>query len=253
MSRSERLDQTSAIVQASGRVRVADLSSQLNVSEMTVRRDLEELEERGIVMRVHGGAVSSISRSFEPGFDARAQMNTAAKARIGPVVAELVRNGDTIILDAGSTTLHVAESFGSNIIIRAMALSLRLADILVDMPNVTLMVPGGMVRAGERSFVGGMAVEAFSHLTFDTAILSCGGVDVDAGVTEYEYDDSETKRAAVRSARRVILAADGSKLGAVAFARVCSIEQIDILVTDRNAPSARVDTIRQTGVEVILA
>ncbi len=253
MTKGERHTMIDDLVQATGRVRVTDLSERMGVSEMTVRRDLEELEERGMVTRVHGGAVSNVSRSFEPGFAARSLRNSAAKERIGAAAAALIRDGETVIVDAGTTTLHVAQALRPDLRIRALALSLYVADVLADMPNVTLMIPGGIVRPHERSFVGGMTTATFAGLEFDTLILTSGGIDVEAGVTEYEFDDAETKQAALRSARRVIVVADGSKLGAVAFVRLCTIQDVDVVVTDSDAAPDVVAALRASDVEVIVA
>lgn len=253
MTKDDRHRLVGEMVQAAGRVRVVDLAARMAVSEMTVRRDLEELEERGMVTRIHGGAVSNISRSFEPGFAARSGEHVEAKRRIGAAAAALVREGETLVLDAGTTTLHVARALRPDLRARILALSLHVADVLADMPNVTLMIPGGVVRRHERSFVGGMATRTFASLQFDTVILTSGGVDVAAGVTEYEFDDAETKVAALRSARRKIVAADGSKLGAVSFVRLCPIEELDVLVTDDSAPADVVADLRAAGVEVVVA
>ena len=134
-----------------------------------------------------------------------------------------------------------------------LALSLFVADAVADLPNVTLMIPGGVVRRHERSFIGGMTTSTFANLEFDTVILTSGGIDLTAGVTEYEFDDSETKLAALRSARRIILVADSSKLGAVAFVRLCSIEEVDVIVTDAGAPAEIVAALRARDVEVVIA
>jgi len=249
----DRLERVSALVQGAGRIRVVDLAEQLQVSEMTVRRDLEALEESGLVMRVHGGAISNVSRSFEPGFSARNKLNVDAKRRIGAAAAALIRDAENVIIDAGTTTLHVAESLRPDVRIRALVLSLRIADVLADMPNVTLMIPGGIVRPHERSFIGPMAIRTFEQLSFDTLILTSGGIHTEAGVTEYEYDDAETKRAALQSAKRTILVADGSKLGAVAFVRLCPVDHVDIVVTDDDAPAEHVAALREAGLEVVLA
>jgi DeoR/GlpR family transcriptional regulator of sugar metabolism len=253
MRKSDRLDRVSALVQASGRIRVGQLAEQLQVSEMTVRRDLEELEEHGLITRVHGGAISNISRSFEPGFSARNKLNVDAKRRIGAAAAALIRDTENVILDAGTTTLCVAESLPQDLRLRVMALSLYIADALAEMPNINLMIPGGSVRPNERSFIGPMAIRTFDQLAFDTLVLTSGGIDTEAGVTEYEYDDAETKWAALRSAKRTILVADGSKLGAVAFVRLCPVDEIDVVVTDLDAPPDQVEALRQAGVEVVLA
>lgn len=253
MNKRERQELTATAVQASGRVRVTELSERTGVSEMTVRRDLEEMEAQGLLVRVHGGAVSTVSRSFEPGFAARSQRNVAAKERIGAATADLIRDAETLILDAGTTTLQVAKALKPDVRVRVMALSLHIAAALADQPNVTLMIPGAVVRPHERSFIGGMTVRTFEQLTFDTVVLTSGGVDIDAGVTEYEVDDAETKRAALRSARRTIIAADGSKLGAVAFVTLCPIADVDVVVTDSDASPAAVAALRAAGVEVVVA
>jgi DeoR/GlpR family transcriptional regulator of sugar metabolism len=253
VTREERHQLVCDAVQAAGRVRVADLASRLAVSEMTIRRDLEDLEARGALTRVHGGAVSNISRSFEPGFAARSMQHVDAKRQIGEAAAGLLRDGETVIIDAGTTTLHVVRSLRRDIRIRALALSLFIADELADMPNVTLMIPGGQVRKHERSFVGPVTTAMVEQLTFDTTFVTVGGVDADAGFTEYEFDDAQTKKAALKSARRKVVVADSSKLGAVSFVRLSRTSDIDILVTDSAAPPDTVDALRAAGVDVIVA
>lgn len=253
MTKGDRHGLIVDMVQATGRVHVGDLAERTGVSEMTVRRDLEELEASGALTRVHGGAISNVSRSFEPGFHARSLQRVEAKQRIGAAAAALVRDGETLILDAGTTTLHVAQALRPDLRIRALALSLYIADVLADLPNVTLMIPGGVVRRHERSFVGGMTTATFADLAFDSVILTSGGVDVTAGVTEYEFDDAETKRAALGSARRKIVVVDSSKLGAVAFVRLCPIDEVDVVVTDDEADPELVAALRAADVEVVLA
>lgn len=253
MNKRARLELIGSLVNASGRMRNVDIAAQTGVSEMTIRRDLEELEAQGVLIRVHGGAASSVSRSFEPGFAARSAQHVEAKRRIGAAAAALIRDGETLVIDAGTTTVHVAEALRADLRVRVLALSLHVADALADNPNVTLMIPGGEVRRHERSFVGGMVSATFEQLTFDTVVLTSGGVDVDAGVTEYEFDDAQTKRAALRSARRTILVADASKLGAVAFVKLCPVDQIDVIVTDADAPAAQVSALRAAGADVVLA
>lgn len=253
MTREQRHRLICDVVQATGRMKVVDLAARMQVSEMTVRRDLEELEARGVVTRVHGGAVSNVSRSFEPGFTARSMQHVEAKQRIGRAAAGLVRDGETVIIDAGTTTLHLVRNFRSDLRIRALALSLFIADELADMPNVTLMIPGGHVRRYERSFVGPATTAMLEQLTFDTTFVTVGGVDVRAGLTEYEFDDAETKKAALNSAHRKVVVADSSKIGAVAFVRLSRASDIDTLVTDSAAPADVVDALRLADVEVILA
>lgn len=241
------------LLEVDRKVSVGELSQRFGVSEMTVRRDLESLEQAGALSRVHGGAVTAQSRAYEPPFALRAVRNVEAKERIGVAAAALLHEGETVVLDAGTTTLAVARALKGRRNLRLMVLSLHLADLLVDEPGLTVMLGGGTARAGERSLIGHLAERSFAELRFDTVVLTVGGVDLDGGVTEYNLDDAAVKRAAFASARRCIAVADASKLGRTAFARVCSIEHLDVLVTDASAAPADLAKFRDAGVEIIVA
>jgi DeoR/GlpR family transcriptional regulator of sugar metabolism len=240
-------------LEGDGRVSVSDLSARAGVSEMTIRRDLEALEQAGALSRVHGGAVPSQSQSYEPPFAARATYNVEAKQRIGRAAAALLHEGETAILDAGTTTLEVARALRGRRNLRVLALSLHIADMLVDEPGLDVMVAGGIARAGERSLIGALAQKAFEDLSFDTLFLTVGGVDLHHGLSEYNLDDALVKRAAFASARRRVAVADASKLGKAAFARIAPIDQLDVLVTDEDASTEFLDAIRDAGVEVVIA
>lgn len=241
------------LLESAGTVQVSDLAARLEVSEMTVRRDLESLEGIGALNRVHGGAVPARSQSYEPPFSARLQRNLEAKRRIGVAAAALLHEGETAILDAGTTTLAVADALKGRRNLRLFMLSLHLADRLVDEPNLTVMVGGGIARPGERSLIGQLAEQSFDGFSFDTLFLTVGGIAIDAGATEYNLDDAAVKRAAFAAARRRIAVADSSKLGKHAFARVCALDELDLLVTDDAAPGELLDEIRALGVEVLVA
>lgn len=250
---SERQELILKRLEVDGRVSVSDLSSETGVSEMTIRRDLEALEQTGALSRVHGGAVPAQSQSYEPPFAVRSRRNVEAKQRIGRAAAALLNDGETVILDAGTTTLEIARALRGRRNLRILALSLHIAEVLADEPGLTVMVAGGIARAGERSLIGSLAERAFQDLSFDTLFLTVGGVDVRHGLTEYNLDDAAVKRAAFASSRRRIAVADASKLGKVAFARISAIDELDVLITDTSAPDELLDQIRSAGVEVIVA
>jgi DeoR/GlpR family transcriptional regulator of sugar metabolism len=241
------------LLESEGKVLVAELSERFGVSEMTIRRDLETLEQAGALSRVHGGAVTAQSQAYEPPFALRAARNLDAKARIGAAAARLLHDGETVVLDAGTTTLAVARALRGRRNLRILALSLHIADVLADEPGLTTMIGGGVVRPGERSLIGSLAERPFADLSFDTVVLTVGGVDVHGGITEYNLDDAAVKRAAFASSRRRLAVADATKLGRTAFARICPIDELDVLVTDDGAPPAVVDDIRSAGVEVVVA
>ncbi len=253
MNAHRRHDQILQFLDIEGRLMVSDLACRLDVSEMTIRRDFEVLEQAGMLSRIHGGAVPCASRSYEPPFAIRLGRNLEAKQRIGRAAAGLLRDGETVILDAGTTTLEVARALRGRNNLRVMALSLHIADILVDEVGITTMLSGGVARPGERSFIGSLAEQTFRELSFDTVFLTVGGIDAGVGLTEYNLDDAAIKRAACVSARRRIAVADGSKIGLTAFVRICAIDALDILITDFTAPDDVLDQFRKAGVTVIIA
>ncbi len=235
------------------RVTVAEVSALAEVSEMTVRRDLEALEREGALKRVHGGAISAVSTSYEPPFAVRAQRAMAAKEGIGRRAAGLLREGETLILDVGTTTLEVARNLQGRRNLTVLTPSLRAAEILADESGIRLMVTGGVVRSGERSLVGDHAERAFDQLRFDTFVMGVGGIESRAGLTEFNLEDARVKRAALARAQRCVVVADSSKLGRVAFAGICALEQVDVLVTDAEAAPDDLAALEAAEVEVVIA
>jgi len=249
---SRRQTQVLQLLETEERVFVADLARQFGVSDMTVRRDLEALEKSGAINRVHGGAVRAQSRSYEPPFSARIAHRQDAKRRIAAAAVSLLSKGETVVLDGGTTTLEIARALRGHHEVRVLAMSLQVANLLVDQPQITLMMCGGVVRLGELSLAGALAERAFLDFSFDTFFLSAGGIDFDMGVTEYNPEDAAVKRAAFASARRRIAVADGTKIGTTAFARVCAIESLDMIITDDSASEGKLQEFRQAGIEVVV-
>jgi DeoR/GlpR family transcriptional regulator of sugar metabolism len=216
---------------------------------MTIRRDLESLEGLGGLRRVHGGAVSLYLSAEEAPFDIRALENIEAKTAIAAAAVDLLVEGETVILDGGTTAMEVARSMRQRRL-TVMALALRPVLELDGCQGITLLLPGGEVRTKELSLVGGLSEHAFSQLRFDTFIMGICGIDAVAGVTTQMLAEADVKRAAATAARRVIAVADGSKIGRVAFAHVCDIAAIDILVTDKSADDLIVNEMIAAGVDV---
>lgn len=239
------------LLEEHGELKISDLSSRFSVSEMTVRRDLEVLEREGLLRRVRGGATGATSRSYEPPFALRAERNAEAKKRIGLAVAEMISDGETVIIDVGTTALAVAESLKDRRGLTIVTPSLRAAWMLADNAELRVMVTGGIVRPIERSLVGSLSDKAFENLYCDTYCMGIAGIDVDAGFTEFNLDDARVKQEAMRYSRRCIAVADASKLGRVAFARVADLEQVDLLITNDVADREKVDRLKGAGLEIM--
>jgi DeoR/GlpR family transcriptional regulator of sugar metabolism len=218
-------------MQRDGELQVRQLAADLSCSEMTIRRDLDALEREGAVRRVHGGAVRVNLRSNEPPYALRALEAVDAKQRIGRAVAGLLADGETVILDSGTTAMEVARAVHGRPL-TVLSLGLRAQIELADDSAVRLIATGGDVRPGELSLSGELAEIAFERLRFDTYILGCCGIDGREGVTTHLQADARLQRAAMRSARRTIVIGDQSKLGLVTFSHVCDLTSVDLLVTD---------------------
>jgi DeoR/GlpR family transcriptional regulator of sugar metabolism len=241
------------LLQERGEVSVADLSERTAVSQMTIRRDLEALEQEGVLRRVHGGAIDLASRGYAAPYSVRAKRGMEAKARIGRAVADMIGERETVIIDVGTTTLQVAKALHNRRNLTVLTPSLPIANVLAKHRGIRLMLTGGQVTAGEGSLVGTMAEEAFASLRFDTFVMGIGGVSVESGCTEYSLDDARVKRAALACVRRCIVAAESGKLGKVTFAQVCPLERVDILVTDTGATKESLAALEAEHVEVVVA
>jgi DeoR/GlpR family transcriptional regulator of sugar metabolism len=230
-------------------VLVGELAASLDCSDMTVRRDLESLERSGVLRRVHGGAASVFLSAEETPYGIRALEFSDAKATIGAAAASLLADGETVILDGGTTAMAVARALRSRRL-TVMPLALRPVFELHECPGIKLLLPGGEVRPGELSLTGSLTEPSFSQLRFDTCLMGPCGIDAKAGITTHRLDETAIKRAAARASQRVIAVADSSKLGRVAFGHVCDIEEVDIVLTDTGADPHRVEELRAMGVDI---
>lgn len=246
-----RRPELQALLAERGEVVIADLAERFDVSEMTIRRDLEALETAGVARRVRGGAIATVSRGHEPPFDARAVASQRAKRAIAAAAARYVDDGETAILDVGTTTLELARQLRGRRGITVITASLPAALTLANEPALRVLVTGGIVRPGEHSLVGHFAERPFEELNCDVLFLGVGGVHAEKGLTEYNLDDTRVKRAALRAARRRVALADASKLGRVCLAAIAPLAELDVLITDAPADHPLADVVRDAGVDFV--
>lgn len=248
MSNTERHGVIAQAVQEAGRCSVQELAALTGASEMTIRRDLDALAAQGVLERVRGGARTLLLRGEEPPFALRAHDAIEAKRRIAAEVSKLIADGETVLLDSGTTCLELAHLLRERPV-TVMALSLQSIQVLGDGPApVRLMVPGGQPRAAEGALTGPLTLASLAALRFDTAVIGCCGLSAADGLTAYDLDDAAVKKAAIASSRRVVAAADGSKLGHTAYALVGPATGLHTLVTDASAPADEVAALERAGV-----
>jgi DeoR/GlpR family transcriptional regulator of sugar metabolism len=249
MDANERLGALVELLQRDGRVEVANVAEAFGTAEMTIRRDLDRMVAMGMARRVRGGAISQLMRGEELPFAMRAIERTDAKARIGSAVAGVLRDGEAVVLDSGSTAIKVAEALGGRRL-TVMPMSLHIAEVLSGSDLVRMLMPGGEIRPGELAMVGPLALASISALRFDTVVLGCCGF-THRQVTAYDLGDAAVKQAMLASSARVILATDSSKFRQTGMAVVCDAGAVDMVVTDSDAPTDGVDGLRAAGIEVL--
>jgi DeoR/GlpR family transcriptional regulator of sugar metabolism len=242
--RKEILDAVSA-----GAMHVADLAESFGVSEMTVRRDLRELARAGKLERVRGGAVKA---STEPPFEETAVERFDAKDRIGAAAAELVEDGQTVMIDIGTTTLQAARHLHGRQI-TVVTSSLAVYEELVPDPAIELLLPGGIVRRNYRSLVGVIAEDALRKLKADVLFLGTSAVDSDLGVWDSTMVEVPIKRAMIEAAETVALLADSAKFSMAGMVWVTDARALDTIVTDAPVPDSCTTAAERFGVEVTVA
>jgi DeoR family transcriptional regulator, aga operon transcriptional repressor len=235
-------------------VRVSELSSRFDVSEMTVRGDLDSLAARGKVHRVRGGAIPRLDARHEQPFEDSVSSFAAEKVAIGQAAAALLEDGETVLMDVGTTVAAAA---------RAIAARTELDDVVVftnglktafelepASPRITVVVLGGTLRPLQHSLVDPMATLILDQISVKTVLLGCNGVDPAGGVTNINLPEAEVKKRMLAVAARRIVLVDGSKLGRVEVARLCDIGDVDMVITGRSADASMVEALRDRGCDV---
>lgn len=236
---------------AEGRVQVMDLARELGVSAVTIRQDLGALAERGLIRRTHGGAVA-VQTGFELPFARTAGVNAEEKARLARAAAEMIEEGETIILDVGTTTTAIAAALVGRRGLTIVTNALNIAMLLEDSQELTVIVTGGTLRSLQHSLVNPLGTEVLGLIRADHAFLGANGIEAEAGVTNANFPEAEIKRAMMAAARERIVVADHTKIGRVAAAVVAPVSAFDLLLTTSEADPAEIEKLRQKGLAVRL-
>jgi DeoR family glycerol-3-phosphate regulon repressor len=253
MKPEERREKMAALVNEATRISVDELAALLDTSRETVRRDLTLLSEQGLLRKIHGGAVSAQTALESPIGDRRSTAR-AEKLAIGRAAAQLFNDGDSLLVDTGSTTGYFAESLKSAGNFTVITNSVAVAHELWSGPgNSEVYLLGGRYHGDGHEVLGPMVIEQINRLHADHAVLTIGAIDPSGTFMDFNADEAFVARAMIASARRITVLADSSKLGRQALFEVCKAEQVSRLVTDR-APGGAVRTALQAAdVEIIVA
>jgi DeoR/GlpR family transcriptional regulator of sugar metabolism len=234
-----------------GRVVVADLSASLHMSLDTIRRDLQELSDAGLVRRVHGGALPPAVGSRP--YAVRREQAPAAKAAIAAATVNLLRDGQVILLDAGTTTLEVARHLPAGLNATVITNSPPIAVALADHPSVEVTMLGGRLDKNAQAVVGAATVEALRSVRADVVILGVCSVHPEFGISVPDLEESYVKRAMIANAVEVVAVASADKLGSAAPYVVGSLDELTHLVTEHSTALPDLESYRALGVHIVLA
>ncbi len=251
-----RQDLTHQLLEQRGFVRVRELSDRFGVSTVTVRNDLQTLEERRLAHRVHGGAMAANASRGERPFEEVVSQRATEKSAIASAAAALVSSGESVLIDVGTTAAALAEAlvarsdlFDLTVFTNGLKIALALE---AAHPRITIVVTGGTLRPKQHSLVDPLACSLLQVLHADTVFLGCNGFDLGAGVTNVNLPEAAVKRSMIAAAARCVVLADSTKIGVRTLAPVCSIDAVDVLVTDSGINDVQLEAIRSRGVEVLV-
>jgi len=240
------------IARAEGRVLVEELALRFDVTLQTIRRDLGELAEAGLLDRVHGGAVARTG-VVNIGYEQRRRMNEAAKTAIARACAAAIPNNSSLIINLGTTTEAVARELLHHQNITVVTNNMNVANILLANPSCEIMVAGGALRRSDGGLVGELTTRFFEQFKVDFAVIGTSALDLDGDLLDFDLAEVRVSRAILCQARRAFLVSDHSKLGRSAPARIASLSDIDTLFTDRPLPAALATVCERWDTRIVVA
>jgi DeoR/GlpR family transcriptional regulator of sugar metabolism len=257
LSARQRRDMIARQIRDQAQVKVTDLMEEFGLTDTSIRRDLSILEKKGILMRVHGGAVSTTEGLQSIALEERTLQNGQEKRMIGSAAAALIKSQDVIIFDSGTTVLqaakHIPPSLQNLGTLRIVTNSTLLLDEVGLWATPNLLLLGGIYLPEHRATVGPEVLASLQQISAQKVFLGCDGLTMEAGITTAHPLIAEAGRAMAARADLVVVLADHSKLGRAGFVSIMPIDRIDILITGPSAPESIVSNLRGRGVQVILA
>jgi DeoR family fructose operon transcriptional repressor len=248
----ERKNKILDLILREKKVTVAQLSDLFSVTGATVRTDLRELESTGLLTRTHGGAIERTKTGFEPDSREKEVQNLQAKQRIGLAALVLIENGDTIVLDTGSTTLELARCLNRRKNVTVVTNDIVIAKVLEELQSVNVLFMGGMLRKGFHCTIGVQGRMIMEGLTVDKAFMGANGFSLAKGATTPDVQHAETKKTMIAISAKTILLCDRTKLGRVSLAQFLPSDRLDVLVTDGIDETDR-EQIERAGIDLIVA
>jgi DeoR family fructose operon transcriptional repressor len=249
----ERQNRIEQLVGSRGSVRASELVALFGVTDETIRRDLSRLADMGVLRRAHGGAVAALPTRAESNFDRRLQEHEAEKIAIAHAAADLVKDGSTIIIDSGTTTVHFARALRAKRDLVVVTNAVTNAIELMQLPSVTVVLTGGVVRPTTFGATGDLAVATLAELHVDQTFLAISAISLEGGLTYPNFEEVAVKRAMIAAASEVVLLADSSKFGHDSLVRVAPLSVLSRIVTSAYLDPELTAAIKEFGIELTVA
>lgn len=242
------------LISENGQVYVDELSEQFKVSEVTIRNDLDQLEQKNLLIRARGGAMKIEGRvGVDYHLSEKDKLNYNEKIRIGVAASKLISDSEIVLIDSGTTTAELVKNIGKIEDLTVITNALNIAVMLLNNPNVNLTIPGGYLRKNSQSLVGPMAERTLKNFYVDKAFLGVDGFDTKTGLYTPNIEEAHLNELMIQIAKEVILLTDSSKFKKKSFAFICPVEKIDIVVTDDKITPEDKKRLEDAGVKVIIA
>lgn len=250
----DRREKILALVNENGKVYVHKLGELFGVSEVTIRNDLDQLEKKNHLIRARGGALKSNNQvSTDFNLTEKDKLNRSQKARIGKLAASLVNESETIILDSGTTTIEIAKNLDEVRDISVVTNAINIINVLMRLPNISVIVPGGFLRYNSQSLVGPLAEKNFRNLYVDKLFLGVDGFDPKTGAYTPNFEEAALNEIMINVAKEVILVTDSSKFNRKSLAFICPTYNINTIITDSGLDEEDKSKLEELGIKVHLA
>ncbi|UCH10028.1 MAG: DeoR/GlpR transcriptional regulator [Fidelibacterota bacterium] len=248
----DRRNEIIRLIQENGKVRVEDLSALFNVSTVTIRNDLNYLERKGLADRIYGGALARVAVAYDSALIEKAKLHVEEKRRIGGKSAEMIFNGDSIILDSGTTTIEIAKRIKGLKNLTVMTNAVNIATELAGNPDISVMLTGGILRENSFSLVGPQAEATLQEFYFDKVFLGIDGFDLATGLTTPNHLEAHLNAMMIKVSKETIIVTDSSKFGRKRLSRISGPENISRIITDSGISREYLDYFESLDIEIIL-
>jgi len=252
MNLTERHQHILTKLKEKGSVQVLDLCTELEVSPVTIRKDLKMLEDKQLLLRTHGGGTLVNPYTTDRPVTEKAKIRSGEKSDIGTAAARLIEANDCVLIASGTTVLSLAHNIQPIGHLTVVTAALNVAMELVQHPGIEVIQLPGIIRKTSSSVTGNFAEEMLSHFSFSKLFLGVDGIDLEFGLTTTNMMEAQLNKKMIAASQKTIVLADSSKFGKRGFGRICGLEDIEHIITDSNISEHLVDTLKGLGIEVTI-